>query len=111
MDLYFAPIIKEAENEKSIRIAKVTKKSISKRINDLKGFGKAQYDVDSIIRTIRQSSSPENAKIALQDRFKLTARQANFILETHLTDLFMIDKEWVEEEIKKLKALKALLDE
>jgi DNA gyrase subunit A len=111
MDLYFEPIIKETENEKSIRIAKVTKKSISKRINDLKGLGKTQYDFDGIVRIIRQSRTPENAKVALQDCFKLTASQANFILETHLTDLFMIDKEWVEEEIKKLKALKALLDE
>lgn len=83
------------------------------RAHILEGLKIALAHLDKIIKTIRQSTSPQLAKTALIKNFSLSERQAQAILEMQLQRLTAlergkIDKEYLEL-IKKIEQLKAIL--
>ena len=84
-----------------------------KRAHILEGLKIALADLDRIIKTIRQSKSPEAAKEALVKNFKLTEIQAKAILEMQLQRLTALEREKIEAEylelIKKIEYYKSVL--
>ncbi len=83
------------------------------RAHVLEGFLKALDKLDQIIRTIRASESPEEAKRNLIQKFKFTERQAQAILEIRLHQLTRMEREKLEKELKglteRIRHLEALL--
>jgi len=55
-----------------------------------------------VIRTIRQSKSPQEAKAALMKKFKLSDRQSQAILEMQLQRLTALERSKIEAEYKEL---------
>lgn len=84
-----------------------------KRAHILEGLKIAIANLDKIIKTIRQSKSPEAAKIELVKNFKLTEIQAKAILEMQLQRLTALEREKIDEEylelIKKIEYYKSIL--
>lgn len=88
-------------------------KKAENRAHILEGFKIALAHLDAVIKTIRQSKSPQIAREALMKRFSLSERQAQAILEMQLQRLTAlecdkIDKEYLEL-IKKIGQYKAIL--
>lgn len=83
---------------------------VTDRIHILEGRMIVYLDVDAVIQTIREADDP---KIAVMERFELTERQAEDILEMRLRQLarlegFKIEKE-LEKQRKEQMALEKLL--
>jgi DNA gyrase subunit A len=83
------------------------------RAHILEGLKKALKDLDAIIKTIRASKTPAEAKEALVRKFNLTERQAQAILEMQLQRLTALEREKLEAEylelIKKIEYYQSLL--
>ncbi len=83
------------------------------RAHVLEGLKKALQHLDAIIKTIRQSKTPADAKAALVATFNLTERQAQAILEMQLQRLTALEREKLEAEylelIKKIEYYQSLL--
>lgn len=81
------------------------------RIHVLEGRMVVYLNVDEVIRTIRESDEP---KPALMDRFKLTERQAEDILEMRLRQLARLEGIKIEQELQNKrdeeKKLRTLID-
>jgi DNA gyrase subunit A len=79
----------------------------------LLGFKKALENLDEIIKFIRRSKSPKEAKEGLMERWKFTDRQAQAILDLQLHRLTQLEREKILEELKELQkkitALKEIL--
>ncbi len=84
-----------------------------KRAHILEGLKIAIANLDKIIKTIRQSKSPEEAKTELVKNFKLTEVQAKAILEMQLQRLTALEREKIDLEylelIKKIEYYRSLL--
>ncbi len=84
-----------------------------KRAHILEGLKIAIANLDKVIKTIRQSKSPEAAKEALVANFKLTEIQAKAILEMQLQRLTALEREKIDEEylelIKKIEYYRSVL--
>lgn len=84
-----------------------------KRAHILEGLKIAIANLDKVIKTIRQAKSPEQAKAALIENFKLSDVQAQAILEMQLQRLTALEREKIDEEylelIKKIESFKAVL--
>ncbi|MBI4341593.1 MAG: DNA gyrase subunit A, partial [Candidatus Omnitrophica bacterium] len=72
------------------------------RAHILEGLKIALAHLDDIIKTIKQSKSPAEAKEALVKKFKLSERQAQAILEMQLQRLTALEREKIEAEYKEL---------
>jgi len=72
------------------------------RAHILEGLRIAVDNIDAIIKTIKQSKSPAEAKEALVKKFKLTERQAQAILEMQLQRLTALERDKLEAEYKEL---------
>ncbi|MCL6564883.1 MAG: DNA gyrase subunit A [Acidobacteriia bacterium] len=70
----------------------------------LLGFKKALEDLDAVIRLIRRSKSPKEAKEGLMARWKFSDRQAQAILDLQLHRLTQMEREKILEELKQLQA-------
>jgi DNA gyrase subunit A len=82
---------------------------VKKRLHILKGFLIALASLDAVIRTIKNSADREDAKGNLMKRFKLTAIQADAILEMKLSQLANLERMRIEQEYKdKVKLEKEL---
>ncbi len=83
------------------------------RAHILEGLKIAIANLDAVIKTIRQSKSPAEAKAALMQRFKLSDRQAQAILEMQLQRLTALEREKIDEEylalLKQIELYKAIL--
>ena len=83
------------------------------RAHILEGLHKCLAKIDAVIRTIKSSSSREDAQKNLMRRFKLTQIQANAILETRLSALAKLERKRIEEELalrkKEIKEFSAIL--
>lgn len=83
------------------------------RAHILEGFLKALGHIDRVIRIIRASASPGEAKKALMDFLKITEEQAQAILDMRLSQLTRLEREQLEEEMRQLqeriKGLEAIL--
>jgi len=75
----------------------------------LLGFKKALDHLDDIIKLIRKSKSPAEAKAGLIERWEFSERQAQAILDLQLHRLTQMEREKILEELKEIQALIAEL--
>jgi DNA gyrase subunit A len=73
------------------------------RAHILEGFLKALSHLDAIIKLIRASKTPKDARDGLMERFEFTERQAQAILELQLQRLTALEREKVQEEFDALQ--------
>ncbi|HEV3254356.1 MAG TPA: DNA gyrase subunit A [Candidatus Acidoferrales bacterium] len=77
----------------------------------LLGFKKALENLDEVIKLIRRSKSPKEAKEGLIERWKFSDRQAQAILDLQLHRLTQLEREKIIEELKELQTKIAELKE
>jgi DNA gyrase subunit A len=77
----------------------------------LLGFKKALEHLDDIIKLIRRSKSPKEAKEGLMETWKFSERQAQAILDLQLHRLTQLEREKILEELKELQKKIAELKE
>ena len=77
----------------------------------LLGFAKALEHLDEIIKLIRRSKSPKEAKEGLIERWEFSDRQAQAILDLQLHRLTQMEREKILEELKQVQARIAELKE
>jgi DNA gyrase subunit A len=77
----------------------------------LLGFKKAIEHMDEVIKLIRRSKSPKEAKEGLIERWKFTDRQAQAILDLQLHRLTQMEREKILEELKEIQVKIAELKE
>ncbi len=75
----------------------------------LLGFKKALDHLDEIIKLIRRSKSPKEAKEGLVERWEFSDRQAQAILDLQLHRLTQLEREKILEELKEIQELIAEL--
>jgi DNA gyrase subunit A len=80
-------------------------KRAEERAHILEGLVKALDHIDAVIKTIKKSESRETAKTNLMKNFKLTAIQADAILEMKLQTLAALERKKVQDELKEKKKL------
>ncbi|HUU12938.1 MAG TPA: DNA gyrase subunit A [Terriglobia bacterium] len=73
------------------------------RAHILEGFLKALKHLDAIIKLIRASETPKDARGGLMERFDFSERQAQAILEMQLQRLTALEREKVQEEYDALQ--------
>ncbi len=73
------------------------------RAHILEGFLKALSQLDAIIKLIRASKTPKDAREGLMTRFEFTERQAQAILELQLQRLTALEREKIQEEYDDLQ--------
>src|SRR5438445_223501 len=77
----------------------------------LLGFKKALEHVDEVIKLIRHSKAPKEAREGLMTTWKFTERQAQAILDLQLHRLTQMEREKILEELKEIQARIADLKE
>ncbi|MCH8474792.1 MAG: DNA gyrase subunit A [Opitutales bacterium] len=84
------------------------------RAHILEGYKIALDNMDEIVRIIRASSSRDEARESLMDKFPLSERQTNAILDLRLYQLTGLERQKIEEEyaqvIQTIERLRAILD-
>ena len=84
------------------------------RAHILEGLKIALKNLDKIIKLIRESKDPQVAKAALIEKFELSDKQAQAILEMQLQRLTNLEREKIDKEylelIKKIEYYKSVLD-
>src|SRR5256712_3157575 len=73
------------------------------RAHILQGFLKALSQLDAVIKLIRGSKEPKDAREGLMARFEFTERQAQAILELQLQRLTALERDKVQEEFDELQ--------
>ncbi len=73
------------------------------RAHILEGFLKALQNLDAIIKLIRASKTPKEAREGLVARFEFTERQAQAILELQLQRLTALERDKIQEEYDELQ--------
>ena len=73
------------------------------RAHILEGFVIALDNIDEVIHIIRSSETDREAKETLMDRFKLSEKQSEAILEMKLRRLTGLEREKIEAELKELR--------
>ena len=73
------------------------------RAHILEGFLKALKHLDAIIKLIRASKTPKDAREGLVERFDFTERQAQAILELQLQRLTALERDKIQEEYEGLQ--------
>ncbi|WP_158936547.1 DNA topoisomerase IV subunit A [Burkholderia sp. S171] len=81
---------------------------VNDRIHILEGRMIVFLNIDEVIRVIREADDP---KQALMDRFNLSERQADDILEIRLRQLARLEAIKIEQELKELRSEKEKLEE
>jgi DNA gyrase subunit A len=96
-----------------IRRTKFELAKAQERAHILEGLRIAVDHIDAIVKTIKQSKSPAEAKEALMKKFTLSDRQAQAILEMQLQRLTALERDKIEAEykelLKKIEQYQALL--
>ena len=85
-----------------IRRTKFELARAQERAHILEGLRIAVANIDAIIKTIKQSKSPAEAKESLIKKFELSDRQAQAILEMQLQRLTALERDKIEAEYKEL---------
>jgi len=108
LDLYV-----EHRRDIVIRRTKYDLKKAQDRAHILEGFKIALANIDKIVALIKKSKSPDDAREQLMDKFDLTLRQTQAILEMQLQRLTGLERDKIEAEyldlIKKIEFYKSLL--
>ena len=88
-------------------------KKAEERAHILQGFLKALSQLDAVIKLIRASKTPKDARDGLMARFDFTERQAQAILELQLQRLTALERDKIQEEydelLKKIAEYKEIL--
>lgn len=92
-----------------IRRSKYDLEIAKERAHLLEGLVIALKNIDKIIKLIKSSANTTEAKKGLVEKFKLTEKQAQAILDMRLAKLTNLEKVKIEEELKELKELIANL--
>lgn len=96
-----------------IRRTKFELDKAERRAHILEGLKIALKFLDKVIETIKKSKNPQDAKLALMKKFKLTDIQVQAILEMQLQRLCALERKKIEQEylelLKRIEALKAIL--
>jgi DNA gyrase subunit A len=87
------------------RRTKFDLKKAEEQAHILEGLIIAVSNIDKIIKLIRGSKNPEEAKKGLMTKFKLSAIQAQAILDLKLQRLTQLERYKIEDEYKKIKKL------
>ena len=80
------------------------KRKAEERLHIVEGLLIAIADIDEVVRIIRASASPDEAKVKLREKFLLTGRQADAILAMRLARLTGLEVEKLENERLALEA-------
>lgn len=103
----------EHQKEIIVRRTKFDLEKAEARAHILEGLRIALDHIDAVIALIRASRTPEEARNGLMDRFGLTEKQAQAILDMRLQRLTGLEREKIEEEyaelIKQIEYLRAVL--
>lgn len=91
------------KKEVVLRRTKFDLEKAKERAHILEGLMIALKKIDEVIRTIKRSTSREDAKVNLMKKFKLTEIQAVAILEMKLQNLAKLEREKIEKELKELQ--------
>lgn len=70
------------------------------RAHILEGLSIALDHIDAVIKTIKESDSQDDARVALVKKFKLSEIQANAILEMQLRRLAGLERKKIQDELK-----------
>lgn len=92
------------EHQKDV-ITRRTRYELNKaeaRAHIVEGLRIALNNLDAVIKTIRESRTVDIARAALMDRFSLSEKQAQAILDMRLQRLTALEREKLEEEYKNL---------
>jgi len=92
-------------HEVVVRRTKFELEEAERRAHILEGYIIALDNIDEVIDLIRKSRDPEEARVGLMDRFKLSEIQAKAILDMRLQRLTGLEREKIEEEYKELQEL------
>ncbi len=87
------------------RRAKFDLARAEERAHILQGLKIAVENIDEVIALIKASKNPEEARLGLMDRFKLSEKQAQAILEMRLQRLTGLEIKKILEELKEVLAL------
>ena len=103
----------EHRKEIVLRRTKFELARAQERAHILEGLKKALDHLDAIIKAIKQSKSPADAKAALMKRWDFSDRQAQAILEMQLQRLTHLEREKIDQEylelIKRIALYEAIL--
>lgn len=109
-------ILDEFIKHRKVIIVRRTKFELAKaqdRAHILEGLKIALKNLDRIIKVIKESESPQVAKIELIKKFDLSEKQATAILEMQLQRLTGLERDKIEKEylelIKRIEFLKSIL--
>ena len=80
-------------------------KKASNRAHILEGLKKAIDNLDAVIKLIRKSKGPTEARLGLCKRFKFSEVQAQAILDMRLQRLTAMEREKLEAELREVKKL------
>ncbi|MEK7731476.1 MAG: DNA gyrase subunit A, partial [Planctomycetota bacterium] len=109
--LDFVRLFLEHRRDVVLRRTRYDLRKAEEREHILLGFKKALEHLDAIIKLIRQSKSPKEAKEGLMASWKFSDRQAQAILDLQLHRLTQMEREKILEELKQIQARIAELKE
>jgi len=109
--LDFLRLFLEHRREVVIRRTRYDLRKAEEREHILLGFAKALENLDEVIKLIRRSKSPKEAKEGLMTRWSFSDRQAQAILDLQLHRLTQMEREKILEELKQIQAKIAELKE
>lgn len=90
------------QKEVIVRRTRYDLKKAEERLHIVEGLKIAIDHIDEVVRTIRQSKDVETARNNLMDRFALSDKQAQAIVEMRLGKLSGLEREKLEEEYRDL---------
>jgi DNA gyrase subunit A len=93
----------EHRREVVVRRTRFDLRKAEEREHLLLGFAKALQHLDEVIKLIRRSTSPKEAKEGLMERWSFTDRQAQAILDLQLHRLTQMEREKILEELKEIQ--------
>ena len=86
------------------RRTRYLKRKAEERLHIVQGLLIAIQNIDEVIKTIRESADTPTARVALMEKFGLTERQSQAILDMRLARLTALEHEKLEEERRELEA-------
>ncbi len=95
----------EYQREIIYRRSKYDLEVAKERSHILEGLLIAIKNIDEVVRIIKKASSPTDAKMKLKDKFYLSERQAQAILDMRLARLTSLEVNKITNELKELKIL------
>ncbi|MEA2043533.1 MAG: DNA gyrase subunit A [Bacteroidota bacterium] len=101
----------EHRHEVVLRRTRYELKKAEERAHILQGYLKALDHLDEVIKLIRASQTPDEAKTGLMERFEFSEIQAKAILDMKLQKLTGLEREKIKEEYDELVKLIAHLNE